>query len=179
MIGLKLVALLCVAILCFRITVSLTESGAYWLETRAGRECEWWVWWLDLCAILLLAVAVLAMPMPAQAQTRDDIEREIGGAFDRSEISRTEHAALALAVLATAADIYTTRRGLAHGCVESNPLYGSRPSSAQLALVGAVPLAAGYYAADRPGYDVTIGALVFAAWRLRAAYRNSRLDCYG
>lgn len=147
-----------------------TDSGAVRLSPMR---------WVERFAVLMLATAVLVMPFDACAQSKADVEREISAAFDRSEISRAEHVALGVAVLATAADIYTTRRGIDGGCVERNPLYGPRPPASRLVAVGAVPLAAGYYAASRPGMDVTIGALIFAAWRLRAAWRNSRLDCYG
>lgn len=179
MIGLKLLGAICLLVAALRVATMFHPRVAEWVDTR---EAEPWLdlaWWLDLCAVLMLAVAILAMPMNACAQSRADVEREIGGAFERSEISRREHAALAFAVLATAADIYTTRRGIDGGCRESNPLYGAHPPTSRLVLIGAVPLAAGYWAADRPGLDVTIGALVFGAWRLRAAWRNSRLSCYG
>lgn len=179
MIGLKLLGGICLLVAALRVAYMFCPRFAQWADTERGALWVGLASWLDLCAVLMLAVAILAMPMTACAQSRDDVEREIGGAFQRSEISRREHAALAFAVLATAADIYTTRRGIDGGCRESNPLYGPHPPTSRLLLVGAVPLAAGYWAADRPGLDVTIGALVFGAWRLRAAWRNSRLNCYG
>lgn len=179
MIALKLVAALCVAVCALRLLFMLHPRFAALIDDVDAQRWLDVVWFIDLCAVLMLAAAILAMPMNACAQSRADVEREIGGAFQRSEISRREHAALAFAVLATAADIYTTRRGIDGGCRESNPLYGPHPPTSRLLLVGAVPLAAGYWAADRPGLDVTIGALVFGVWRLRAAWRNSRLNCYG
>lgn len=129
--------------------------------------------------IRALAIALcLTLAVPASAQSRAAlIEAEIEGAFARSEITPREHVALAFAVVATAADIYTTRRGIRGGCVERNPLYGEQPPTSRLVIVGALPLIAGYWGARRE--DVTWGAVVFGAWRARAAWRNSRLECYG
>ena len=177
--GVKALAALALAIIALRLAVAFHPRYGEWAESEAAEPILDFAWWLDLCVILMFAIAVLAMPQAACAQSRADVEREISAAFDRSEVSRAEHLALGVAVLATAADIYTTRRGIEGGCVERNPLYGARPPASRLVAVGAVPLAAGYYAASRPGMDVTFGALIFAAWRLRAAWRNSRLDCYG
>lgn len=74
-----------------------------------------------------LCIALLMLPLATMASpTRKQVNHAIDPAFHRNA---TPWVAL---LVAEAADVYTTRQAFNRGCVESNPIYGRRPSWGKL-----------------------------------------------
>ncbi len=119
-----------------------------------------------------------ATPDGLYSPAGDRVAKAVDRAFRASEFSRSERRALLFASLATAADIYTTRRGLAGGCREANPIYGSNPSTAKLVGVGVIQMGLIAWVMQRPGEDHSRGATGAGALRLIAAIWNSQQPCF-
>ena len=125
---------------------------------------------IDWCIVGLIAVAIVVLSLPVHCQQLPDAPSTVrnqnanvktasrvstapAGFQGRKPLSERDTAPriinrgfVAVELVrgaAQAADVFTTVRGLRHGCTESNPLLGSRPS------VGAV---AGYHVAIFGGF---------------------------
>lgn len=101
----------------------------------------------------------------------------VGGAFKRSERSRAEVLAFWFAVAGTAADIYTTQRGLKGGCTESNWILGERPSTGKIIAKDAA-LLGGLWWSMKHFERGELAGIVFGGLHLKAAYDNSQKPCY-
>lgn len=136
-----------------------------------------------LLAIVLASVLLIALLLPlseCRAATRADIEREVSGAFERSEWTRAERRAFTLSVLAHSLDLASSLAS-DERCVERNPLLGSHPSDG--ALIATKLLALGFefwlYSSPRFRHAPThmygyTSALIHGA----VAASNFRNDCY-
>jgi hypothetical protein len=99
--------------------------------------------------------------------------------MDISNFSNLDIIFIIFVILGTLADIWTTKVGWKGGCVESNPLYGKKPSD--LLLYGLSALALGVYvwASSLPNTDhAWIFGLVYGLYRFKAAHHNYKLDCF-
>lgn len=105
--------------------------------------------WLMASALLIMMSAIFGLASRACAATSADVDREISGAFERSEVSTQERWALAAMIVADIAGNESTVSAIGRGCRESNPLYGSSPGRAQLYAVDAVVWGAYLWAANR------------------------------
>lgn len=126
--------------------------------------------------IALLALASIAIDR-ASAATSVEVEREIAGAFERSEFSAAEQWALAGMVLADIAGNESTIDAIGRGCRESNALYGSKPNRAALYGVDALVWAGYWWAARRPGWRVEWFGYVRGVLSARQAWSNYRTEC--
>lgn len=125
----------------------------------------------------ILAAALILLASQASATTAADVEREVVGAFERSEVSASERWALAAMVIADIAGNESTIDAIGRGCRESNPLYGSRPNRAALYGVDALVWAGYWLAAKRPGWRMEWFAYVRGALSARQAWSNYRTEC--
>lgn len=132
---------------------------------------------MRLARVFAVVLMLFAVAEASRAATSADVEREIAGAFERSEFSAAERWALAGMVLADIAGNESTVDALNRGCRESNPLYGSRPSRAALYGVDALVWGAYWWAARRPGWRMEWFAYVRGALSARQAWSNYRTEC--
>lgn len=133
------------------------------------------------CLFLILALlycsAVNAETWVATPEGVTKESRAVAEAFERSEVTRAERIAWWIAVGASALDIYTTRRGLKGGCVETNPVLGGSPSVGALVLKDGAILTGLWFANRNFKHgEIFSGGVAFA--HLAAAYSNSRKQCY-
>ena len=122
---------------------------------------------------------LLLFPIFATAAPREDVEREIQGAFERSEWTRQEKRAFALSAIAHSLDLYTSLKS--EGCIEKNPILGEDPSDA--ALVGVKLFALGFewwlYSSKRFDRQPTHWyGYTSAAIHGYIAYSNSQNRCF-
>lgn len=89
----------------------------------------------------LVAVALWAFSTCAFAAYRDDVEREVYGAFERSEWTKQERIAFGLSLAAHLLDLGSSLAS-DERCVEKNPLLGTNPSNG--ALIGTKAIAIGF-----------------------------------
>lgn len=148
------------------------EPGARWLSRGelALRIAGVIVW-------IFSVIVIIGATQAARAATSADVEREISGAFERSEVSTSERWALAAMIVADVAGNESTVSAIGRGCRESNPLYGSSPGRAQLYAVDAVVWAGYLWAANRPGWRVQWFGYVRAAISVGKAVSNWRTEC--
>lgn len=135
---------------------------------------------LTLVALALLVCLVALASVTsgrASAATSAEVEREIVGAFERSEFSNRERWALAGMIIADIAGNESTMDALNRGCRESNPLYGRRPNRAALYGVDALVWAGYWWAANRPGWRVEWFGYIRGAISARQAWSNYRTGC--
>lgn len=125
----------------------------------------------------ILAAAMILLASQASATTTVDFEREIAGAFERSEISNRERWALVAMIVADIAGNESTVDAISRGCRETNPLYGSSPGRAQLYAVDALIWAGYLWAAKREGWRVEWFGYVRAAVNGAQAVSNWRTEC--
>lgn len=97
--------------------------------------------WCALAFTILAVSLYLLATGHASASTRDDVEREISGAFERSEWTRQERRAFALSVIGHAIDLGSSLAS-DERCIERNAILGERPSAG--ALIGLKLMAIGF-----------------------------------
>lgn len=124
-----------------------------------------------------LAAALILLASQASATTAADVEREVSGAFERSEVSTSERWALAAMIVTDIAGNESTIDAIGRGCRESNPLYGSSPGRAQLYAVDALIWAGYLWAAKREGWRVEWFGYVRAVVNGAQAVSNWRTEC--
>jgi hypothetical protein len=108
------------------------------------RFLKWWCEVYGLAAfILVLAMFACQNGHGQGVATTSGQLRDARGAGAAGESHKPAHVAdrsywtaEAAATAAELADLETTRRGLARGCIETSPLYGQRPSTARLYAQG-------------------------------------------
>lgn len=122
-------------------------------------------------------IVIIGATQTARAAASADVEREISGAFERSEVSASERWALAAMIVADVAGNESTVDAIGRGCRESNPLYGSSPGRAQLYAVDAVIWGAYLWAANRHGWRMEWFGYVRAAISVGQAVSNYRTEC--
>lgn len=136
--------------------------------------------WCALVFTLFVVLAYLLGTGHASAATQADVEREISGAFERSEWTRQERRAFALSIVGHALDLGSSLAS-DERCVERNPILGERPSAG--ALIGLKLVAIGFewwlYSSPRFRHAPThyygyTSALIHAG----IATSNLRNDCY-
>lgn len=132
---------------------------------------------MRLARVFAVVLILFAVAEASRAATSSEVEREIAGAFERSEFTSREQLALAGMVLADIAGNESTIDALNRGCRESNPLYGSRPNRAALYGVDALVWGAYWWAARRPGWRMEWFAYVRGALSARQAWSNYRTEC--
>ena len=125
----------------------------------------------------IFVLAIVLMAGGAQATTKADVEREITGAFQRSEISNHERWAFATMVVADIAGNESTIDALNRGCRESNPLYGSNPGRAQLYAVDIVVWGAYLWASSRPNWRMEWFGYTRAIINAGQAVSNWQTEC--
>lgn len=100
------------------------------------------------------------------AASKADVEREMNNAFVRSDIDRSERAALIALILTGAADIATTancQRKYPGG--EQNPIVGKNPNTGAMVALSALSTGGGYWIAKKSdaGPILWIGAVLRGA----------------
>lgn len=128
--------------------------------------------------ILLALLLLFSQPLFAAA-AREDVEREIEGAFQRSEWTRHERYAFMLSTTAHMLDLYTSLHS--DGCEEQNPLLGSHPHDAS--LIGVKIIAIGfemwlYSSKQMSHYKTHWYGYTSAVIHGYIAYSNSRNRCF-
>lgn len=135
---------------------------------------------MNLLKVLALVVALLvATTTTASAAQADVIEREIAGAFQRSEWTRQEKLAFTVSTVAHLADLGTSLAS-DERCVERNALLGSNPSNGTLIGVKLVAIGFEYWLYSSPRFHGSTHWYGYTSAVIHglAAYTNSKNDCY-
>lgn len=135
---------------------------------------------MHILKVLALVLSLLSTTIaPAVASQADVIEKEIAGAFQRSEWTRQEKLAFTASTIAHLADLGTSLAS-DERCVERNALLGSDPSNGTLIGVKLVAIGLEYWLYSSPRFHGSTHWYGYTSAVIHglAAYTNSKNDCY-
>lgn len=122
-------------------------------------------------------IVIIGATQAARAATSADVEHEISGAFERSEVSTSEQWALAAMIVADVAGNARTRPIQRITLATPAPDRVDSRFRAQLYAVDAVVWAGYLWAANRPGWRMEWFGYVYAAVNGAQAVSNWRTEC--
>lgn len=131
-------------------------------------------------AVAALLILGLNSAVCADVVTKKDVEREVAGAFERSEWTKQEKVAFTLSLVANGLDLASSVMSDSR-CEEQNPLLGKSPSNGSLVAVKLLAIGFEYWLYSSPKFrnsNTQWFGYTSAIIHSGIAISNFQNDCY-